>query len=140
MAQPELILDEPTDAGKPAAEQVAAKDKPKQAVKEVHDEWDCSGDLSRESLQAVIDKNRAQVRNCYERRLKVNNTLQGDLKLKLKIASNGQVSALAVNGTLHDNEVFSCVRQVAQRWSFTPPTEGSCAVVQVPFQFSPKSD
>jgi outer membrane biosynthesis protein TonB len=140
MAQPELILDEAPDAGKPAEEQVAAKEKPKQQAKEVRDEWDCDGDLSRESLQAVIDKNRAQVRNCYEKRLKVNNVLQGDLKLKLKIGSNGQVAALAVNGSLHDNEVFGCVRSVAQRWSFTPPTEGKCAVVQVPFQFAPKSN
>lgn len=140
MAQQEMILDEPKDAGKPA-EEVAAKEKPKaQATKEPKDEWDCSGDLSRESLQAVIDKNRAQVRNCYERRLKVNNVLQGELKLKLKIATNGHVDAVAVNGSLHDNEVFSCVRQVAQRWSFTPPTDGACAVVQVPFQFAPKSN
>ena len=141
MAQPELILDEPADAGKPADEQVAAKEKPKAAQpKEARDEWDCDGDLSRESLQAVIDKNRAQVRNCYEKRLKVNNVLQGDLKLKLKIGANGQVAALAVNGSLHDNEVFGCVRSVAQRWSFAPPTEGKCAVVQVPFQFAPKSN
>jgi TonB family protein len=140
MAQPELIIDEPKDAGK-AAEEVVAKEKPKpQAAKELQDEWDCSGDLSRESLQAVIDQNRAQVRNCYERRLKVNNVLQGELKLKLKIATNGQVNAVAVNGSLHDNEVFSCVRQVAQRWSFKPPSGGNCAVVQVPFQFAPKSN
>lgn len=142
LAQPELILDEPTaDAGKPAEEQVAAvQEKPKaQQPKEVRDEWDCDGDLSRESLQAVIDKNRAQVRNCYEKRLKVNNLLQGDLKLKLKIGSSGQVAALAVTGSLRDNEVFGCVRSVAQRWSFAPPTQGKCAVVQVPFQFSPKN-
>ena len=140
MAQPELILDEPADAGKPVEEQVAAKEPPKAQAKAVRDEWDCDGDLSRQSLQAVIDKNRAQVRNCYEKRLKVNNVLQGDLKLKLKIGANGQVAALAVSGSLHDNEVFGCVRSVAQRWSFAPPTEGKCAVVQVPFQFSPKAN
>ena len=141
MAQQELILDEPADAGKPAAEEeVAVKEKPKAQPKEVRDEWDCDGDLSRTSLQSVIDKNRAQVRNCYEKRLKVNNVLQGDLKLKLKIGSNGTVAAVAVNGSLHDNEVFSCVRSVAQRWSFAPPTEGKCAVVQVPFQFAPKAN
>lgn len=141
MAQQDLILDEPADAGKPPAqEQVAEKEKPKAAPKEVRDEWDCDGDLSRASLQSVIDQNRAQVRNCYEKRLKVNNVLQGDLKLKLKIGSNGAVSAVAVNGSLHDNEVFGCVRSVAQRWSFAPPTDGNCAVVQVPFQFAPKAN
>lgn len=140
MAQPELILDEPVDAGKPAAVTEEVKEKPKPQAKVARDDWDCSGDLSRESLQAVIDKNRAQVRNCYERRLKVNNVLQGDLKLKLKIGASGQVSAVGVNGSLRDNEVFSCVRSIAQRWSFTPPKDGDCAVVQIPFQFAPKSN
>lgn len=138
MAEQELILDEQKDAGQPAA--AAAEEKPKAAAPhEVRDEWACDGDLARAALQNVIDNNRAQVRNCYERRLKVNNVLQGDLKLKIKVGSNGQVSAAAVSGTLHDNEVFGCVRSLAQKWSFPPPTGGTCAVVQVPFQFAPKS-
>jgi TonB family protein len=140
MAQPDLIIDEQKDAGQPA--EVAAAEKPKHAPPrgEVRDEWECDGDLSRTALQSVIDSNRAQVRNCYERRLKVNNVLQGDLKLKIKVGSNGQIAAAAVAGSLKDNEVFGCVRSLAQKWSFPPPTGGGCAVVQVPFQFSPKAN
>ena len=138
MAETELILDEQKDAGQPVA---AVEEKPKPAApREVRDEWACEGDLARTALQNVIDNNRAQVRNCYERRLKVNNVLQGDLKLKIKVGANGQVAAAAVSGTLHDNEVFGCVRNLAQRWSFPPPTGGTCAVVQVPFQFAPKTN
>lgn len=140
MAQPDLIgIEETKDAGKPE-EEPAAPEKPKRAAggaKEARGEWDCEGDLSRASLQSVIDSNRAQVRNCYERRLKVNNVLQGDLKLKIKIAPNGQVNATQISGSLKDNEVFSCVRSIASSWKFSPPQNG-CAVVQVPFQFSPK--
>jgi outer membrane biosynthesis protein TonB len=140
MAQPDLILDEQKDAGQAA--EVATAEKPnKKAPREVaRDEWDCAGDLSRTALQSVIDNNRAQVRNCYERRLKVNNVLQGDLKLKIKVGSNGQIAAAAVGGSLKDNEVFGCVRSLAQKWSFPPPTGGVCAVVQVPFQFAPKAN
>jgi len=138
MAQQELILDEVKDAGQPPA---AAEEKPKPAApKEVRDEWACDGDLQRAALQTVINNNRAQVRNCYERRLKVNNVLAGDLKLKIKVGANGQVAAAAVSGTLHDNEVFGCVRSLAQKWSFPPPEGGQCAVVQVPFQFAPKTN
>ncbi|MET0390146.1 MAG: AgmX/PglI C-terminal domain-containing protein [Polyangiales bacterium] len=142
MAQPDLILDEPKDAGQPAA-QAAATDSPDKKAgrpREARDEWDCDGDLPRAALENVINSNRAQVRNCYERRLKVNNVLQGDLSLKLKVGSNGQIAAASVGGSLHDKEVFGCVRTLAQRWSFPPPTNGSCAVVQVPFQFSPKAN
>jgi hypothetical protein len=138
MAEPELILDEQKDAGQPVA---AAEEKPKPAApREVRDEWACDGDLARAALQNVINNNRSQVRNCYERRLKVNNVLQGDLKLKIKVGANGQVAAAAVSGTLHDNEVFGCVRSLAQKWSFPPPSGGTCAVVQVPFQFAPKTN
>jgi hypothetical protein len=135
MAQPDLILDEPKDAGKAAEE--AAEEKPKKAPREARGEWDCEGDLARASLQSVIDSNRAQVRSCYERRLKVNNVLQGDLKLKIKVAPSGSVTATQISGSLKDNEVFSCVRGIASSWKFPPPQNG-CAVVQVPFQFSPK--
>jgi TonB family protein len=136
MAQPELILDEPKDAGQPVE---AATEKPKNtAPREARGDWDCEGDLSRSALKSVIDNNRPQVRACYERRLKMNNALAGDLTLKIKVGSSGQISAAAVNGSLKDSEVFSCVKALAQKWSFPPPTGGTCAVVQVPFQFSPK--
>lgn len=137
MAQPDLILDEPQEpdsARRDAA--VAATDKPKPAG--ARGEWDCDGDMSVSALQTVIDGNRAQVRNCYERRLRVNNMLQGELKLKLRVASTGQISATSISGNLKDHEVVSCVRSLAQHWTFPAPTGGSCAVVQVPFQFSPK--
>jgi hypothetical protein len=136
MAQPELILDEAKDAGKP---QEAAPEKPKVVRREIRDEWDCEGDLAKPALQGVIDSNRAQIRSCYERRLKTNNVLAGDLKLRLRVAPSGQVTATAVSGTLRDNEVFGCVRNIASRWSFPPPAKG-CAVIQVPFQFSPKTN
>lgn len=136
MAQPELILEEQKDAGHP---QEPEAEKPKRVHHEARDQWDCQGDLARTALQTVIDANRAQIRNCYERRLKVNNVLQGDLTLKLKVGSNGQTSAAAVSGSLRDNDVFGCVRSIAQRWTFPPPSGDDCAVVQVPFQFSPKS-
>lgn len=136
MAQSDLILDESKDAGQPAE---AVTDKPKRVVKEVRDEWDCEGDIARASLQSVIDSNRVQVRSCYERRLKANNVLQGDLKLKIRVAPNGQVTATSISGSLRDNEVFSCVRGIASAWKFPPPQNG-CAVVQVPFQFSPKTN
>ena len=138
MAQNDLILEEQKDAGQPV--ELTQTEKPKHIVRDVRGEWDCDGDLTRSALQSVIDNNRAQVRNCYERRLKVNNVLQGDLKLKIKVGSNGQIAAAAVAGTLKDNEVFGCVRALAQKWTFPPPTGGGCAVVQVPFQFSPKAN
>jgi hypothetical protein len=134
MAQPDLVLEEPPpDAGQAPAEPLAVK---RSSGHKVGD-WECSGDLP--SALKVINDNRAQIRSCYERRLKINNVLQGDLKLRLKVGSGGKVVATSVNGSLHDEQVFACVRNLAASWTFTVPSGGACAVVQVPFQFSPKA-
>lgn len=135
MAQPDLELEQPQpeDAGtQPEAEPA----KPRRVVRRAAGEWECSGDLA--GAAKVVHENSAQVRSCYERRLKMNNALQGELHLKLKVGANGKVVASAVSGSLHDEEVNACVRKLAQSWTFPLPTGGNCAVVQVPFQFSPK--
>jgi hypothetical protein len=132
MAQQELVIEE-KDAGtvKPAP-------KRKVIIREVWGEWDCSGDLASAKVNAVMAENREQVRNCYERRLKINNVLAGNLNLRLKVNATGSVAATAVGGSLGDNEVFSCVRNLTKLWKFPPPAGGECAVVQVPFKFSPR--
>jgi hypothetical protein len=101
-------------------------------------DWECGGNLSPAQAQGVIAENRRQVRNCYERRLKVNHTLQGNLSLRLKINAAGAVEATSVGGSLGDPEVFACVRNLASTWRFPTPQGGSCAVVSVPFNFSPQ--
>jgi len=136
MAEQNLVLDEPVpppEAGAPAPEEPekTGPSRPRQG------DWECSGDLA--DATKVINENRVQIRSCYERRLKINNILQGDIRLKLKIGANGKVVATALSGSLRDAEVFSCVRNLAQAWTFAVPTGGNCAVVQVPFQFSPKN-
>jgi hypothetical protein len=102
-------------------------------------DWDCSGELPMPAITKIMRENQSQIRNCYERRLKANNVLQGDLSLKVKVGATGSVVASGVSGTLRDSEVFSCVRSIADKWQFPAPAGGSCAVVQVPFRFSPKN-
>jgi hypothetical protein len=133
MAQPDLVLEEPKDAGQPAPEPAAVK---KPAPGHHAGEWECSGDLA--GALKVINENRAQVRSCYERRLKINNVLQGDLMLRLKVGSTGKVVATSIGGSLRDEAIHACVRNLASTWTFQVPTGGSCALVQVPFSFSPK--
>jgi len=132
MAQPDLQLEpEPPDAGHPA--EPAAR---KVIIRRIPSEWDCSGDLP--GAIQVINQNRPQIRSCYERRLKVNNTLQGNMQLRILVGANGKVAGSMVAGTLHDDVVFECVKNLAHTWTFGVPTGGNCAVVQVPFQFAPK--
>lgn len=136
MAEPELALEEPEPEPDPAVTETPTEPK-KRPSGVVRGDWDCSGDLS--NAMKVINEQRSQVRACYERRLKVNNILQGELRVKLKVGSNGKVVLANVSGNMNDSEVNSCVRKLATSWAFEAPTGGTCAVVQVPFQFSPKT-
>lgn len=136
LANDDLVLDAPEPEPEPIAEPEPTKTT-KRAPKS--DGWDCSGELAMAAISKVMRDNQAQIRNCYERRLKVNNILQGDLNLKVKVGANGSVVASGVSGSLRDNEVFSCVRAIADKWSFPVPEGGACAVIQVPFRFSPKN-
>jgi len=130
MAEQQLELEAPEP--EPVAEVPAEVEEPKKRPGGgPRDDWDCSGDL--QGALQVINEQRAQVRACYERRLKVNNILQGELRVKLKVGANGKVVTTNISGTMNDAEVNSCVRKLASSWSFAPPSGGNCAVVQVPF-------
>lgn len=138
IAEQQLDLAEPEPEPEPEPVVEAPVEEPKRkSGGGSRDEWDCSGDLH-DPMQ-VINEQRSQVRACYERRLKVNNILQGELHVKLKVGANGKVVLANVSGNMNDAEVNSCVRKLATSWSFQPPSGGTCAVVKVPFQFSPKT-
>jgi len=137
MAEQQLELEAPAPEPDAAVPTEVAEEPKKRTGGGQRDDWDCSGDL--QGASQVINEQRAQVRACYERRLKVNNILQGELRVKLKVGANGKVVTTTIAGSMNDAEVNSCVRKLASSWSFAPPSGGNCAVVQVPFQFSPKS-
>ncbi|MEO0321869.1 MAG: AgmX/PglI C-terminal domain-containing protein [Myxococcota bacterium] len=98
----------------------------------------CTGSLDTRRLASVIARYRPQVRSCYERGLKANNLLQGTLNVRLKVQPNGTVSNVRVGGSLRDNDVFGCVRRVANNWRFPNP-EGGCAELSQPFNLTPRN-
>ncbi len=102
------------------------------------DTWDCSGNIPVAAIRRIISQERRQVRNCYERRLKVNNTLQGSVNVRVRVGARGNVSAVRVGGSLRDRQVFACVRGLANQWSFPAPTGGRCAVIAAPFSLTPR--
>ncbi|MCA9581434.1 MAG: AgmX/PglI C-terminal domain-containing protein [Myxococcales bacterium] len=134
LAQPELEIPDPVrDAGTPDAGPVKKK------IVYVRDKWDCSGSVAPAAALAVVRSNNQQVRTCYERRLKVNHQLQGTVRVTLRIDRTGNVSATQTGGSLKDPEVLSCIRRAAGSWKFPVPEGGACAIVQAPFNLSPKN-
>jgi hypothetical protein len=132
LAENDLVLE--VDAGAPEQPETP---KPKKAEVRSGDNWDCSGELDPASLKAMVAQHHAEVRSCYERRLKVNHQLQGNVALILRIGFDGKVTGTRAGGNLHDEAVYSCIRQIASKWTFDPPTPSGCAVVRIPYNFSP---
>lgn len=129
---PEL---EPDAGPPPDSGQVATKVRPPREVRS----WDsCTGDIEQTAARRVMAEHNAQIRNCYERQLKQNPSLEGTMSLTLRVGADGRVDGTQVGGTLRDRDVFACVRTVASHMRFPPPGGRDCAVVQVPFSFSPR--
>jgi len=134
MAIPE---DEP-DAGAPAPTPEVTPP-PKKRVVASGDPWECAGDLAPKDITKVLNESQSQIRSCYERELRNNNALQGDMKLQVKIGSDGSVASTRVRGTLNDKKVRECVQNIAKRWTFPAPGGGPCAVFDAPYNFMPKN-
>ncbi len=135
LAEPVIELPDPEpDAGPDTG---AAPTKTKVVYRYVRDDWDCPGSIDPGAARSVVRGYNRQIRNCYERQLKTNHTLQGNMRVMVRVGRNGRVSGTRVNGSLRSPPVFACVRNLANNWQFPEPS-GGCAVVSVPFNFSPR--
>jgi hypothetical protein len=126
---------ETPDAGVP---QAVAEETPTKRKHGTSDPWACQGDVPAQEIKALLADRQVQIRSCYEKRLRVDNTLQGTLRLQVRIGNDGKVAATRAGGTLRDPEVFNCVQALAKKWSFPAPTGGNCAVFDAPYTFTPK--
>jgi len=99
---------------------------------------DPEGAIPADELQKIFRRNGSAARNCYERQLKTDPSLQGRVVLNLTIGADGSVLRADVQGeTLRDEEVNTCIADVVRTWSFPEP-EGGAARVRKPFTFKPK--
>ncbi len=130
------IPEEEPDAG-PAP----APEKPRRRSgrrKPVVGPWDCGGDLPAVAIRKVLRESNRQIRNCYERQLKLRNTLQGQVRLQVRVDANGKVARTRVSGSLRDTQVRQCIRALADKWELPEPKGDSCAVFEQPYNFTPK--
>lgn len=132
---PEEVVPEPSQDRRPAS----ASEAPSQpAATTSPEDWVCNGMIDARRVQSVVrGAPSKQVQTCYERGLKGNNLLQGQMQVELTIGASGQVRAVFVSGTLEDRQVYSCVKRVARSWQFPKPS-GGCVRINVPFQMTPK--
>ncbi len=134
LAEPTFVVPEEEDAGVDAAPP-APEPTPKPRARRPRGV--CRGEIPAREAARVVRKYERQVQSCYERRLKVNNVLQGRMVLRLRVGRNGAVEGVQVGGSMRDRAVAACVRKRAKGWQFPKP-KGGCALVEAPFNLRPK--
>jgi hypothetical protein len=94
----------------------------------------CSGSASAE-LQSALRAKAGAARGCYERALRRNETLQGQMTVGVRVSSTGRVcGASIVKDGLGDPAVASCVASLMRAGNL-PAATGGCVDLQVPMSF-----
>ncbi len=96
------------------------------------------GALDKSLIDAVIKRNMAAIRYCYQRELTKNPSLGGKITVKFVIAADGTVSQATTKATTMNNPaVESCINGRFARFQFPQPKGGGVVIVSYPFIFSP---
>ena len=82
------------DAGAPPS----IAEEPTKKKRGAGDPWSCQGDVPAAEIKQLLADRQVQIRSCYEKRLRVDNTLQGSLRLQVRIGNDGKVQATRAGG------------------------------------------
>jgi len=94
------------------------------------------GALSKEVIQKVINRNKAQIRYCYEVELQRNQKLAGRVMVKWIIAATGAVARVKIReSTMNNSRVDRCIASKIKDWQFPEPAGGGIVEVEYPFVF-----
>lgn len=97
------------------------------------------GTIDKKGAQSVTKKNFTKVRACYEKQLKVNHLLQGNIRVRIVVYPDGSVNSVKfTQDTLRNQTMNACIKKEIKTWTFPKPEGGKVEVV-VPYRFEPKT-
>lgn len=96
------------------------------------------GALDKSLIDAVIKRNMAKIRYCYQKELSDDKTLAGKITVKFVVAKDGSVtSAVTKSTTMNNAGVEGCLNSKFMGFAFPAPKGGGIVIVSYPFIFSP---
>lgn len=94
---------------------------------------DSAAGISEEEIRAVITKQSAAFRRCYDKGVSATPGFSGAVLLRIAISAQGSVAAVEVTGSTTKNQsVDTCVAEEIKRLQF--PAKGSGAIVGFPIE------
>jgi TonB family protein len=94
------------------------------------------GGLPREDIQRVIRAHYREIRDCYERELAKNSSLEGKLVVGFTILPSGLVDRAELRRSdVHNDNLEKCVLSNVSRWQFPKPPGGAPVIVGYPYCF-----
>ncbi|RKH14164.1 TonB family protein [Corallococcus sp. CA053C] len=99
------------------------------------------GSLDKELIRQVIQRNRGQIRYCYESLLNRFPKLGGKVSVKFIISATGSVATSNVaQSTAGNSDLETCVAGRVRTWKFPEPKGGGSVIVTYPFIFKQAGD
>lgn len=99
------------------------------------------GSLDKELIRQVIQRNRGQIRYCYESLLNRFPKLGGKVSVKFIISATGAVATSNVaQSTAGNSDLETCVAGRVRTWKFPEPKGGGSVIVTYPFIFKQAGD
>lgn len=96
-----------------------------------------TGVLSTAEIAKTVNRRKGAVKDCYERQLKRNPSLEGAVRIQFTIEPSGRVSRTQVlENTTRDAALATCIAGKIKSWRFAKPDGGSVTVA-FPFVFAP---
>jgi type IV secretory pathway VirB10-like protein len=97
------------------------------------------GTIDVKAAQAVTKQNYAKIRGCYEKQLKVNHLLQGNVKVKITIFPDGTVNSVKfIQDTMRNSPMNDCIKSEIMTWKFPKP-EGGKVEINQSYRLEPKA-
>ncbi|MBU0552342.1 AgmX/PglI C-terminal domain-containing protein [Myxococcota bacterium] len=95
-----------------------------------------SGFCKEKDIVRVVNARQRGIQYCYEKELARNPELSGKVTMSWRIALDGKVQKVIVEGsTLNNIAVEGCIKRNIERWSFPRPEGGMCQI-RFPFVFN----
>ena len=87
----------------------------------------------------MFQRQRNQIRHCYEQQLLLSPFLTTRVLLQLVITSDGRVDTVETDPAAHP-DLAACIKQAVTAWRFPAYRGNQVIVVRYPLQFRPVQD